>query len=75
MDFWTFSNVQKLENMTFWKLDVSGLTSGQKQIFLRGPTDKVSSLLHLRTETDPVSETLRFLFSRTPDDGKSPKTQ
>jgi hypothetical protein len=29
---------------------------------------------HLRTETDPVSETSPFLVSRIPDDGKSPKT-
>jgi hypothetical protein len=28
---------------------------------------------HLRTETDPVSETSCFLFSRIPDDGKFPK--
>jgi hypothetical protein len=30
---------------------------------------------HLRTETDPVSETLRSLVSRIPDDGRSQKTQ
>jgi hypothetical protein len=30
---------------------------------------------HLRTETDPVSETFCFLVSRIPDDGQSPKTQ
>jgi hypothetical protein len=35
----------------------------------------VFSPVHLRTETDPVSETSRFLFSRIWDDGKSPKTQ
>jgi hypothetical protein len=29
---------------------------------------------HLRTETDPVSETLCFLVSRRPDDEQSPKT-
>jgi hypothetical protein len=28
---------------------------------------------HLRTETDPVSETSCFLVSRIPDNGKSPK--
>jgi hypothetical protein len=33
-------------------------------------------LLHLRTETDPVSETLcPLVFFRIPDDGQSPKTQ
>jgi hypothetical protein len=32
---------------------------------------------HLRTETDPVSETLCFslLFRKNPDNGQSPKTQ
>jgi hypothetical protein len=30
---------------------------------------------HLRTETDPVTETLCFVVSRILDDGKSPKTQ
>jgi hypothetical protein len=30
---------------------------------------------HLRTETDPVSETLCFLVSRIPDDGQSAKPQ
>jgi hypothetical protein len=29
---------------------------------------------HLRTETDPVSETLYFLVYRIPDDGKVQKT-
>jgi hypothetical protein len=29
---------------------------------------------HLRTETDPVSETSCFLVSRIPDDGKVEKT-
>jgi hypothetical protein len=30
---------------------------------------------HLRTETNPVSETLCFIVSRILDDGQSPKTQ
>jgi hypothetical protein len=30
-------------------------------------------LPHLRTETDPVSEALRFLVFRIPDNGQSPK--
>jgi hypothetical protein len=29
----------------------------------------------MRTETDPVSETLCFLVSRIADDGQRPKTQ
>jgi hypothetical protein len=32
-------------------------------------------LPHLRTETDPVSETFCFQVSRIPDHGQSPKTQ
>jgi hypothetical protein len=32
-------------------------------------------LSHLKTETDPVSETSSSLLPRIPDDGKSPKTQ
>jgi hypothetical protein len=35
----------------------------------------VSPSLHLRTKTHPVSETLRFLVFRIPDDGHSPETQ
>jgi hypothetical protein len=35
----------------------------------------VFSPLHLRTETDPVSETSCFLFSTIPDDERSPKIQ
>jgi hypothetical protein len=31
------------------------------------------SFSHLRTETDPVSETLCYLVSRIPDDGQIPK--
>jgi hypothetical protein len=34
-----------------------------------------SSGIHLRTETDPVSETLCSLVFRIPDDGQNPKTQ
>jgi hypothetical protein len=32
-------------------------------------------LPHLRAETDPISETSRFLVCRIPDDGKSQRTQ
>jgi hypothetical protein len=41
----------------------------------KGPNWVGVFLPHLRTETDPVSETSCFLFSRIPDDGKSPETQ
>jgi hypothetical protein len=39
----------------------------------RGP--QVSSSLHLRKETDKVSETLCFLVFGIPDDGQSPEAQ
>jgi hypothetical protein len=41
-------------------------------LFLRDPTECLP--LHLRTETDLVSETLGSLVFRTPDDGQSPVT-
>jgi hypothetical protein len=42
----------------------------------KGP-NRVGVFPHLRTERDPVSETLCFslLFRKNPDDGQSPKTQ
>jgi hypothetical protein len=40
----------------------------------KGP-NRVGVSPHLRTETDPVSETPYFLFFRIQDDGRSPKTQ
>jgi hypothetical protein len=42
----------------------------------KGP-NRVGVFPHLRTETDPVSETLCFslLFRKNPDNGQSPKTQ
>jgi hypothetical protein len=43
--------------------------------YLRDPTEEVSSLSHLTTETHPVPETLCSLVSRIPDDGRSPKTK
>jgi hypothetical protein len=40
-------------------------------------TNRVGVFTHLRTETEPVSETLFFfsLFRKNLDDGQSPKTQ
>jgi hypothetical protein len=32
-------------------------------------------LLHLKTETDPISETSCLLLPKIPDDGESAKTQ
>jgi hypothetical protein len=40
---------------------------------LPGPLERLP--LHLRTQTDPVSETSCFLDFRIPDDGESPQTQ
>jgi hypothetical protein len=43
---------------------------------VKGGEDTYSvGALRKRTVTDPVSESSCFLFSRIPDDGKSPKTQ
>jgi hypothetical protein len=39
------------------------------------PTELISPSLHMRRETDPVSETMCFLVFRIPDDGRSPQTQ
>jgi hypothetical protein len=36
---------------------------------------QVPSYPHLKTETDPVSETLWFLVFRIPDDEQSPETR
>jgi hypothetical protein len=41
----------------------------------KGPNGVGVFAPHLRTETDPFSETSCFLVSRIPDDGQSPKTQ
>jgi hypothetical protein len=44
-------------------------------LFLRDPTEYMSSSLHPKTETDPVSETLCFLVFRNPCDGQTPEPQ
>jgi hypothetical protein len=41
----------------------------------KGPNWVHVSRSHLRTETDPVSETLCFLVFSIPDEGQSPETQ
>jgi hypothetical protein len=43
--------------------------------FSMGPNRISVSFPHLRTETNPVFETLCFLVFRIPDDGHSPETQ
>jgi hypothetical protein len=47
-------------------IDVSSFYGTQQSRSLPPP--------HLRTETDPVSETLCFLVFRIPDDGQSSET-
>jgi hypothetical protein len=44
-------------------------------VLSKGPSRVGFYPSHLRTETDPVSETLCFLAYRIPDDGQSPETQ
>jgi hypothetical protein len=51
------------------------LYSDSGQLFLRGPAECLSSFLHLKMETDPVSETLCFLAFRILDDGQNPEPQ
>jgi hypothetical protein len=55
------------ELLGFWTLSIVR----NSKLFLRDPTEYASFALHLRTETDPVSETLCFLVCRIPDDVKS----
>jgi hypothetical protein len=60
LDFFHRPVIQRIENTTFQKLDLS-LSSGK------------GGRRHLRRETDPVSKISCFLFSKTPDNGKSKK--
>jgi hypothetical protein len=48
------------------------LSSDWGQLFLKHSTEKVSPSLHVRTETDPVSETLCFRVFRIPDKVQKP---
>jgi hypothetical protein len=69
--------------MTFRKMDLfpssgdGGKTRTQLGPLERANLNQLSRGLppHLRTEADPVSGMSCFLFSRIPDDGKSPKTK
>jgi hypothetical protein len=55
---------------------MTGIVQWLRLAISKGPSwAGVFSLLHLRTETDPVSEMSCFQFCRIPDDGKSPETQ
>jgi hypothetical protein len=65
LDFFQCHVFQRIENTTFRKLMFPSSDEG----------GSVFSLPHLRTETDPVSETSCFLFSRIHNNGKSPKPQ
>jgi hypothetical protein len=41
----------------------------------KGPNRVCVFPSHLRTDTDPVSETLCFLTFRIPDDGQNPESE
>jgi hypothetical protein len=85
-EFWTFpmvrySRKQKTQRFRDWW---GGKTPIQLGPFERANLNyssqgaKLSRCLplpHLRTETDPLSETSCFLFSRIPDDGRRRKVQ
>jgi hypothetical protein len=74
-------------NQNYWVFGLSplsGILRNRKHDVLEKTPTQLSPLdranfnhwtTHLRTETDPVSETLCFLFPRVPDDGESPKTK
>jgi hypothetical protein len=62
-------------SVNIWNHRVSVQFSDWGEFFLRDRREEVTSSLHLRMETDPVSETLCFLVFRVPDDGQSPHTQ
>jgi hypothetical protein len=78
-----------LKNTTFRNLDVFPFSGegetvccvSQKEQRLRVALSNESNGIvislppHLRTETDPDSETLCFLVFRLPEDGHIPKTQ
>jgi hypothetical protein len=53
-------------------VNLTGVVQWLKLAFSKGP-NRVGVSPHVRTETDPVSETLCFLVYRIPDDGQSPK--
>jgi hypothetical protein len=73
------------ENTAFHKLDLFPSLGERETPSLLGPLETVNLNYwtqysrrlrpHLRTETDPVSETLRFLAFRIPEDGQSPENQ
>jgi hypothetical protein len=57
----------------FGLLDLRETRTLLDSLDLKDPIEWVSPS-HLRTETDPASETLCLLVSRIPDGGQSPKT-
>jgi hypothetical protein len=60
-----------LNYWVFGLFPLSGILENRKPGI--SETGSVFSLLHLRMETDLVSKTSCFLFSRIPDNGESPK--
>jgi hypothetical protein len=63
-NYWLFGVYPRFGILKTRELDVS-----------KGPNRVGVSSLHLRMETDSVSETLCSLVCRIPDNGRSPETQ
>jgi hypothetical protein len=59
-------------SVTMW-LDLTGVVQWLRLALSKGTNWVGVSPPHLRMETDPVSETSSFLFSRIPNDGKVQK--
>jgi hypothetical protein len=67
--YWDFGLCPSSGILEIKKYNVSA--TGSTQL---GPIER-ANFNHLRTETNPVSETLCFLVSRIAGDGQSPRTQ
>jgi hypothetical protein len=79
LGFCTFPSSGILENTTFRKLDLfaSSGEGGEKTPAQLGPL-KRANLNHWTSDSPPDGNRSSFrnvMFSRIPDDGKSPKTQ
>jgi hypothetical protein len=74
--FWTFPSSSLLENTTFRKLDLfpSSGEGGGEDTYSVGPLIK-SKAQSPSPEDGNRSSFRNVVFSRIPDDGKSPKTQ
>jgi hypothetical protein len=76
LGFWTLSIVQISTNKKTQRFGNWIYFRPQARVGWGAPTLQETKILpyHLRTETDPVSETLCFLVCGNPDDGQSPET-